>query len=351
MKLLSSRVALNIYFWVFLFALKSGDANHEGPLNPVLLYGVMLFLMLFFVGLSYFNNLVLLPKLLFHNKRWTYILSILFSILVIAFIYTLTLKYLPILFPGIDPMDLSIVMSPLSNEMSFVAVVEDMQTYAAIMVVWITIFTLLGYYHHSVNEKKRLEALVNKHRDAELAFIKNQMNPHFLFNTLNNLYALSIKKSEETPEAILQLSTILRYVLYESDVPLISFEKEKEIIQAYIDIELLRVPQTPGVQFSIMADKAYQIPPLIWLPVIENVFKHGRSVNAFEIDFRLNIVQNKLHLYSKNLFKPQPEKLQTGGLGLSNLAKRLEWMFPNKHNLKTEIQGNYFIIDLTIDLG
>jgi two-component system LytT family sensor kinase len=348
-----SRVALNIYFWLFLFMLKHSDADDQHAYSKFFYYSIMIFYMSFFAILSYVNNLILLPKLLFKQKRLLYFLSAAALIFIIAFTYTFFITWLPIVFPGLDSLQMSIIMSPVNNDISFLGILTNIDTYLSMMAVWIVIFTLLGYYHHSVKEKKRLEELVNKHRETELAFIKNQMNPHFLFNTLNNLYALSIKKSDETPEVILQLSAILRYILYESDIELVSFEKEKEIIQAYIDIELLRVPQTPEIQFSIMADKPYNIPPLLWLPALENIFKHSRSVEKLEIDFRLSIQQNKMHLYCKNNFKKSNtiNEKQAGGLGLANLEKRLSWLYPNKHKLTTTVHENYFIIDMHIQLS
>lgn len=349
---IGSRVALNIYFWVFLFVLKCGDADDQQSYSLPFYYGVMLFYMGFFVLLSYVNNLVLLPKFLFQKKLLYYFTSCAGLLFLTAFVYTFFIKWLPFVFVGLNALDMSIIMSPVTEDMSVLGILADMPSYLSMMVVWVTIFTLLGFYHHSVAKTKRLEALINKHRETELAFIKNQMNPHFLFNTLNNLYALAIKKSDETPEVILQLSAILRYILYESDVELVSFEKEKEIIQAYIDIELLRVPQTPEIQFSILADKPYNIPPLLWLPALENIFKHSRSVDALEVDFQLNIQQGKLHLYCKNNFKSLgvAEK-PAGGLGLANLEKRLVWLYPSKHKLTTTVHENYFIIDLYIQLS
>ncbi len=349
---IGSRLALNIYFWVFLFVLKCSDADDQLAYSPFFYYSLMLFYMGFFVLLSYVNNLVLLPTFLFQKKRWQYFLSAAVLLFIIAFVYTFLIKWLPTVFPGLNALDMSIIMSPVTQDMTIWGILEDMPSYLSMMVVWTILFTLLGFYHHSMAKTKRLEALVNKHREAELAFIKNQMNPHFLFNTLNNLYALSIKKSDETPDVILQLSAILRYILYESDVEFVSFEKEKEIIQAYIDIELLRVPQTPEIQFSIMADKPYNIPPLLWLPALENIFKHSRSVDALEVDFRLSIQQNELHLYCKNNFKkPVITEIATGGLGLANLKKRLAWLYPNKHKLTTTVHENYFIIDMHIQLS
>jgi two-component system, LytTR family, sensor kinase len=344
-----SRLALNIYFWCFLFLIKVSDADDQHLHSKAFYYGTMLFFMSFLFLVTYINNWILLPKFLFLNKRLPYFIWASVSTFIIAFIYTFMVKWLPILFNDSGIAEMSVIMSPVSNDLSILGTILDMGSYFSVMVVVVTIFSLLGYYHYSVAKTKRLELLINKHRETELAFLNGQLNPHFLFNTLNNLYGLAIKKSDETPEAILQLSTILRYILYESDVERISFEKEKEIIQAYIDIELLRVKETPEVQFIIMADAAYNIPPLLWLPIIENVFKHSRDVSELEIDFKLNITQNKFHLYCKNNFVAHTQN-PLGGVGLTNLQKRLALLYPQKHQLTTAIDGHYYIIELKIDL-
>jgi two-component system, LytTR family, sensor kinase len=349
-RIIGSRVALNLYFWVILFSIKLPDIDDQFAYSKAFYIILILFYMSFFALLSYLNNFILLPKLLFNQKRLLYFGSAIGITFLTAYVYTFFLKWFPLQFPGFDSMQVSIVMDPVDADLSVSGILNDIQTYFSMMLVWLTIFTLLGYYHYAVRKTKTLEAQISKHREAELAFIKNQMNPHFLFNTLNNLYGLAIKKSDETPEVILKLSTILRYILYESDVPSVSFEKEKEIIRAYVDIELLRIPQTPHIRFSITADKPYQIPPLLWLAPLENVFKHSRSVDTLEIDFRLNIRENTLILYCKNNFKTPAEK-QSGGLGLNHLGKRLEWLYPNKHQLNTTIDGNYFIIELEINIS
>jgi sensor histidine kinase YesM len=352
LKFIGSRLALNIYFWIFLFAIKFSDADDQVAYSKTFYYGMMIMLMGFFAQLSYMNNLVLMPKLLFQKKRFQYFIAILSYTFLTAFVYTFLLKWLPTVFPGLTILEMSIIMSSVSSDTSLAGIYTDIGTYMSMMSIWIIVFSLLGFYHHSVGKMKSLEQAINKHRETELAFIKNQMNPHFLFNTLNNLYALAIKKSDETPEIILQLASILRYILYESNADKMSFEKEKEIIQAYINIELLRIPQTPAVQFSIMADKPYQLPPLLWLAPLENIFKHGRSVTTPEIDFKLSIIKNQMHLYAKNNYKALQHHIQkqAGGLGLTNLRKRLDWLYPNHYLLTTEVRENYFIIELKIQL-
>lgn len=350
LQLLGSRFALNCYFWLFLLGLKLSDADDQTAYSPLFYNAMMVFYMLFFALISYVNNFILLPKLLFQKKRLHYFISVFVLLFVVSFVYTFLMKWLPMVIPGFDSMQVSIIMSPVTDDMSFTGVLADIQTYFLIMVVWTIIFTLLGFYHHTSQKVQSMQEALNKHREAELHFLKNQIHPHFLFNTLNNLYALSLKKSDEAPEAILKLSSILRYMLYDADVPLVSFDKEREIMQAYIDIELLRIPDSPHLHFSITADKPYVIPPLIWLPVLENVFKHSRQVDTLEVDFTFSIQQHKLHLYCKNNYTPKPETAAVGGIGLSNLKKRLELLYPQQHQLDILSTENYFIIEVKITL-
>lgn len=347
---LGSRVALNCYFWILLFLIKHSDADDQYAYPLWIYHSIMLLLMLFFVILSYVNNLVLLPKLLFAGKRLLYFLVVPCWVFLMAYAYTFTLKYLPMVMPGMNSLEMSLVMDPFTNDLSPMGILADIQTYFAMMVVWVTIFTLLAFYHHNNSRLKTLQAAIAKHQETELNFLKNQLNPHFLFNTLNNLYALSLRKSDEAPEAIIKLSTVLRYMLYEANVNVVSFEQEKEIMQAYIDIELLRIKQNPNLNFSFTADNNYFIPPLIWLPVLENVFKHTRSQTELEIDFKFSIVKNTLHLYCSNSFSPsnQIASNNAGGIGLSNLAKRLQLLYPNQHKLTQQIDEKSYTIEVLV---
>ena len=308
--------------------------------------------MLFFAALSYINNIILLPQLLFLKKRISYFIAAFCLLFSVTFLYVFTLKKMPEIYPGLS-IEMSMVMAPLTTDSSFLGTLNDFDTYFPIMLLWLVVFSLAGIYHHSIGKIKLMEAEINSNREAELTFLKNQINPHFLFNTLNNLYALTLKKSDEAPAFILKLSTILRYILYESDTFKISFEKEKEIIQAYIDIELLRVTNSSINNFTVFADKPTEIPPLLWLPILENVFIHNRTVETLEIDFKFTIQNNELNLFCKNNISKFPTSLkkEEGGIGLSNLQKRLKLVYPNKHELFIQNDGKSFIIDLKIKLN
>lgn len=348
---LGSRLARNIYFWVVMFLLKRTDLDDQFAYSNGFYYTVMIFLLLFFVLLNYVNNFILVPRLLVKNKWVKFSVSALALTFLVAFTYTWTLKLMQVYIPNIHISSLSIITDQVTNDLSLAGIFADLPTFFFAMSIWVLIFTFLGYSNDAMLRVKRMQEIIDRHRETELAFLKSQINPHFLFNTLNNLYSLSLKKSDETPEAILQLSSVLRYILYDSNVERVPFEKEKEVMQAYIDIELLRLPQTADIQFSIMADRPQSIPPLLWLPVLENVFKHSRSTEEQSIDFRFSIHGNRLTIYSKNSISAIPPKdPSAGGIGLSNLRKRLKLLFPEKHLITVTSERNCFIIEVQITL-
>jgi two-component system LytT family sensor kinase len=349
--LAGSRIALNIYFWVAILVLKISDADDQQAYPNIFYYLLMVFFLAFFAAVSYINNLYLLPVFLFRKKYLKYFIFLLLLVSGISYLYTYLLIYLPRIFPGLDTMVLSIVMDPVDNDLSPAGVAGNMMTYFFFMLVWAFFFMLLGIYYRNKKQLADMQAVLNQHREVELTMLKNQIHPHFLFNTLNNLYALALKKSDDTPELILKLSAVLRYMIYEAATPLVSFSREKEVIQAYTDIELLRVQNTQQVHFSIVSDGEYTIPPLLWLPALENVFKHTRNAESPDIEFRLEIKDNKFYLWCRNKLYPNAiTKDESGGFGIVNLRKRLDLLFPEKHQLFAEPSGDYFIFELEVSL-
>lgn len=350
--LLGSRVALNVYFWVFLFVLKYEDADDQTAYSKGLYYAFMVFYMAIIAGFTYINTFYLLPRLWIRKKRLPYVGAISALIALMAVFYVFILKLSIFILPELRPEHLSIITYPVTAELSLVGILNEAPAFAAIFIPWFLVFNLAALYHHKTNEVKRMEAAISEHRETELAFLRNQVNPHFLFNTLNNLYALSLQKSELTGESILKLSSVLRYILYETNVDLVPFAKESEIMRSYIDIELLRLENNPGQQFTINADRSYLIPPLIWLPILENLFKHTRMVKELEVDFRFTIQNHQLRVYCKNNWVEAATDTGTkqGGIGLTNLKKRLQLLYPDKHELLTRYEDTYFIAEVSIDL-
>ena len=197
------------------------------------------------------------------------------------------------------------------------------------------------------------QLLIEKH-EAELNFLKSQTNPHFLFNTLNNIFSLSRDKSDLAPESIIKLSKILRFMLYEAGGDYIALEKELKIIGDYIDLEKLRYDESLRINFNYDIDDMRQvIPPLLLIPLVENAFKHGVSETTGEpfIDIHLSAKHHQLNFVIKNssesfLADPPIKK----NIGLTNLHRQLELLYTD-YDLSTKRENSFFIAKLNINLA
>jgi LytS/YehU family sensor histidine kinase len=194
-----------------------------------------------------------------------------------------------------------------------------------------------------------------KRSQAELINLRQQLNPHFLFNTLNNIYAQIAIKPEEAQNSMLELSKLLRYVLYENDGNFVPLERELNFIHNYV--ELMRIRLNPDVNMKINIDifeKEKTVAPLLFITLIENAFKHGISPTKPSF-INIDIHQNndkQLNCTIKNSYFPKDESDQSGsGIGLENLSRRLEILYPHKHILRTEKMGDTFVAELIIPLN
>lgn len=187
---------------------------------------------------------------------------------------------------------------------------------------------------------------------AEIQLLKAQVHPHFLFNTLNNIYSFSLEGSPKTPGLILKLSSLLSYMLYDCKADEVLLEKETGIMKDYTDLEKERYGNKIEISWSVEGDiKDKYIAPLLMLPFLENAFKHGTSEQLekpwlnVDIGVRQNILKCKI-ANSKNEFVP----LSQNGIGVNNAKKRLDFLYPDKHELKMSDEGNFFVVSLLIDL-
>ena len=192
--------------------------------------------------------------------------------------------------------------------------------------------------------------------EAELSLLKGQVNPHFLFNTLNNLYSLSLHDSKKTPELILKLSQLLSYMLYECKDETVSLEQEITFIRNYIDLEAIRVEDIADVHFKVTgSNTGHKIPPLLFIPLIENAFKHGISseVEHSDIHIKIHIDENEIELNTENPFDETQidDDNNHKGLGLENVNKRLELLYPNKHSLEVNKNRQYFRTRLVLKMN
>jgi len=191
---------------------------------------------------------------------------------------------------------------------------------------------------------------------SELKFLKTQINPHFFFNTLNSLYALTLKKSDKAPEIVLKLSEMMRYMLYESNERLIPLSQEIKYLKNYLELEKLRHGDKFKMSIDIQGDpKGHRIAPLLFMPFLENSFKHGidSELKSGYVDISIEINETELSLNVTNsrpqvAITPIPLEGKSGGIGLTNVRRRLNLLYPKKYKLGIDKDENTYQIDLTL---
>lgn len=216
---------------------------------------------------------------------------------------------------------------------------------------------VIKWFKYWYREQKSNQQLVEEKLKAELNFLKAQVHPHFLFNTLNNLYALTLKKSKDAPEVVLKLSDLLNYMLYECTADQVQIEKEIKLLKDYISLEQIRYGNRLNISFNILGNAGgMRVAPLMLLPFVENSFKHGVSEEMDEawVSIDLELKEEKLTLKVENSKSKHDEREDQfnykQGIGLKNVQRRLELLYPEKHKLEMHDSLDSFLIILTIEL-
>lgn len=205
---------------------------------------------------------------------------------------------------------------------------------------------------HWFRQHSRIATLEKQQVQAELDVLKQQINPHFFFNTLNNLYALSLTRSAKTPEVVLQLSALMRYVIYEGQKDQVLIPAEIRYIEDYLHLQKIRMHKSVDVQFEhTLYNPAQQIPPLLLIILIENAFKHGvePAEGSSFLHIALETTADEVSFTCKNSVE-RSEKEGVQGIGLENLRRRLQLLFPGAHTLHTETDGTTFFASLKLKL-
>jgi len=186
---------------------------------------------------------------------------------------------------------------------------------------------------------------------AELALLKSQINPHFFFNTLNNLYGLVVEKSEQAPEVVLKLSDMMRYTIYKGKEDFVSLEDEVDYLENYIELHKIRYQKKVDIRFTKQIAEDYTIAPLLFIFLLENAFKHGVERMTADAYVRLNLMaqDHQISFVIENNFEA-PTTKKSIGIGLENLKKRLEHIYPNRHELQIDQQAPIYKVQLTINL-
>ncbi|WP_199139493.1 sensor histidine kinase [Pedobacter sp. ASV12] len=298
------------------------------------------FLIMYLSGYLFFfiNNRYLVAKVLKQQGLTSYILSLLTTVVILYPIIAQLLLFLPInkIF-GRD------IFSPNPFDL------ENAFSVIGIMILSLPIVLSLQWG----KQNNQIIALEKEKSQAELDLLKQQLNPHFFFNTLNNLYALSLQKSDKTPESILQLAELMRYTIYKGQEKQVSLADELKYIEDYLQLQQIRLKKPLDLKFEVeISDDKQTIAPLMLIILLENAFKHGiepAEETAF-LRLKLHCQQKELYCCCENSFEnDEPEK--AGGIGLQNLVKRLELLYPNQHRLTISKDNSIFKAQLFLQLS
>ncbi len=224
------------------------------------------------------------------------------------------------------------------------------------MLPTIMLFVGFKFAWDAQRKNRELSQLKEAVTGSQLQFLKSQINPHFLFNSLNNLYSYALEKSEKTPGIILELSSLLRYMLYDCREAFVPLEKEAKYLNDFVRLQGLQIEERGDIKFTVSDNfKGYQVAPLILIVFVENCFKHTTSSQSdkITIDIDLSLDNDTIHLKCKNSFDAASNSagLTTKGIGLENVITRLDLLYPNQYKLNVDQSGGYYTVDLAIEIN
>ncbi|WP_158992027.1 sensor histidine kinase [Mucilaginibacter sp. L196] len=333
----SWQIFWHVFFWLSIISLFLFLAQDDTHLDYLGLAIVFLLYPAINISLFYLNYLVYIPNFLDKKKYASY--GIIIAITIVIFGLA---KY------GIGSIFKPYVLIHMKQTLSF------WQYFTG------TIFTSLTFVFLStvlkfttdwfLNERIQRD-LENQRLSAELSFLKSQINPHFLFNSLNSIYSLAYQRSETTPDAILKLSEIMRYMLYECNDNEVSLEKELQYLQNYIELQKIRFGKKAYIDFKINGKvDGQQIVPLLLIAFIENAFKHGVANDpGSAIRLLIEVDESHLYFFIQNR-KHNNNKDNLGGIGLINVKRRLDLLYPGRYKLDIIDGKETYTCELTLDL-
>jgi len=383
---LKSPVVIHIVAWLIFMMLPfittpgPDGANKIVSVIETVSYWLSISLYIF---IFYFNGYFLIPKLYLRQKYFVYIAAVL-GILIAAYFIKHAVDF-PRPFNGINaarmPLPDGMMHGPVDDSMrpfydtqghfandmrpgpppgaggSFnrryrpqgIRHQVDLFTIFLLCTIWALSTAVSITQIWGATEKRAVKAEADK-ANAELSFLKAQINPHFLFNTLNNIYSLAVRQHENTADSIMKLSNIMRYVTDDVNRDFVSLQSEVECITDYIDLQRLRLSKKVFVDFAVAGNtEGKKIPPLVLMTFIENVFKYGISSHEKStITIKLFSEEKNITFFCQNKLFSTERKAERTGIGINNTRQRLEHLYPNRHLLNINSENGLYTVQLTL---
>ncbi len=335
------RLLLHLIFWccVLLFFTKFFSSQNEN-FNDTLLFS--LFIMPITIATTYVSIYKLIPDYLITKRYLQFALYSLYTLIISGYLIMLSVFFSLIYLANFEYE----AMNPVTRNIFIV-------TSGVYLVVFlVSAFKLLQLNLKHTEQTKKLETKILetqlKLKEQELHYLKMQIHPHFLFNTLNTMYGFALKKAEETPEMILKLSNLLDYLLYQVDKPFVLLTEEINHIEDYIALENLRFNDTLNIKFDYQnIPKSTKLAPMLLLTFVENSFKHGQlKAGKLSITIQLTVEKNQIDFIVTNT-SYKVENTQDG-IGLQNIQKRLDLLYKNQYHLTISNTDSLFKVHLTL---
>lgn len=331
--------------WILLFSLPTllrPLSDHPEPkqpetINPTMRFIAARFTDLLLIIFFYLNAGVLMVRLFYKKRYLLYVFSVLLS------------------FAGFTLLSW-IVVRELTHTDVFTLTLRKHIPFAIFVLLFILACSIA---YKTIKDKMASDKLAsekqNENLKTELSLLRSQVNPHFMFNVLNNMVALARKQSDLLEPSLIKLSSLMRYMLYETGEQKVSLEKETEYLQSYIDLQQQRFGKKLIVNVTFkQADKQYEIEPMLLIPFVENAFKHGTGLmEKAQIDISLSALNNNLFFKVENQYDPASHDIkdEASGIGLANVQRRLELLYDHHHQLAISRDDHTFSISLQIQLN
>ena len=325
---------MHIIVWAIIFFLpyvfntwdEKGETSSVDPYRSIKTVTNFLWM-----GLFYLNAYILIPRLFYTRKYFQYVLVLLASFCIIMLLHGALFK------PFVTGRSFNFMASSVHNIIPFLFTIFVSATYK----------TLIDRMHLEKEANERRQ----ENLKTELSFLRSQISPHFLFNIMNNIAAMVRLKSDELEATVHKLSSLMQYMLYETDEEKVLLQSEIENLHNYIDLQRQRFSEKLILHVSLDVKENWQtIEPMLLIPFVENAFKHGTGlVQNPEIEIELKTENDKLYFIVKNKFiETETVKDKTSGIGLVNVKRRLELLYGNRHHLTINKTEGLFIVSLQL---
>jgi two-component system LytT family sensor kinase len=331
----------HIAFWVGVYFFYAYFLGY-GSTNTKYVNLFSTFLMPVTIIISYFFIYRLIPNYLLQKKYGLFILYTIYTVILSVFVIVLSILYGLVYTENLKADN----TSPLTKTIPFIVLGVFFVT-----LIVVSINLIVHSYKSAVtneNLKNKILQTQLQLKEQELKFLKMQIHPHFLFNSLNTIYGYALKKGDDAPEMILKLSNLLDYILYQIDKPRVLLRDELNHMHDYVSLERMRFHDTLEVKIeNNIANDAIEIAPMLLIPFVENSFKHGTIIDGkLTVVVKLKFENGILNYKIINSSIRDDEK--SGGIGLENIKKRLNMLYPDKHSIEISQQKNQFIVVLKI---